>query len=98
MGLYKFKFLHSSLSHVLQRIDRVHATLSSDLDQLFAQTLALIIDSKAENKVSELEKNKWMADLTECLRTYDALGLWRDAENILRREIVRPFVKKVTPI
>lgn len=36
-----------------------------------------------------------MADLTECLRTYDMLGLWRDAEDVVRREVVRDFVKKV---
>ena len=36
-----------------------------------------------------------MADLTECLRTYDALQLWRDAEDVLRRNVLREFVKKV---
>jgi hypothetical protein len=36
-----------------------------------------------------------MADLTECLRTYDALQLWRDAEDVLRRDVLREFVKKV---
>ena len=34
-----------------------------------------------------------MADLTECLRTYYALQLWRDAEDVLRRDILREFVK-----
>ncbi|PPQ67248.1 hypothetical protein CVT25_005832 [Psilocybe cyanescens] len=82
------------IGEIQWRIDRVHATLSSDLDQLFAQTLTLTVDSKAENKGSELEKNKWTADLTECLRTYAALGLWRDAEDVIRREAVRPFIKK----
>ena len=38
-----------------------------------------------------------MADLTECLRTYDALQLWRDAEDVLRRDVLREFVKKVLP-
>lgn len=33
--------------------------------------------------------------MTECLRTYDILGLWPDAEDVLRREVVRDFVKKV---
>jgi hypothetical protein len=37
-----------------------------------------------------------MADLTECLRTYDALQLWRDAEDVLRRDVLREFVKKVS--
>ena len=41
---------------------------------------------------------KLNADLAECLRTYDILGLWRDAEDVLRREVVRGFVKKVRPL
>ena len=45
--------------------------------------------------MTEIEKSKLYADVTECLRTYDVLGLWRDAEDVLRREVVREFVKKV---
>ncbi len=56
----------------------------------------MLIDSKSENRGTELERTKWITDLTECLRTYDILGLWRDAEDIIRREAVRGFVKKVT--
>jgi hypothetical protein len=48
-----------------------------------------------KGKSSE-EKAKWTADLTECLRAYDILGLWRDAEEILRRQLVVGFVKKVS--
>lgn len=33
--------------------------------------------------------------MTECLQTYDTLGMWRDAENVLRRDIVLPFTQKV---
>jgi len=55
----------------------------------------LLTDPKGENRGSELEKSKWIADLTECLRTYDILGLWRDAEDVIRQEVVRNFVKKV---
>lgn len=46
-------------------------------------------------KLAETDKAKRMADLTECLRTYDALQLWRDAEDVLRRDVLREFVKKV---
>ncbi|KAH9022127.1 hypothetical protein EDB85DRAFT_383367 [Lactarius pseudohatsudake] len=46
-------------------------------------------------KLPEDDKTKRMADLTECLRTYDALQLWRDAEDVLRRDVLREFVKKV---
>jgi len=48
-----------------------------------------------DRKATEVEKNNLISDLTECLRTYDILGLWRDAEDVLKKEIVRRFVKKV---
>uniref|UniRef100_D8QCD3 Conserved oligomeric Golgi complex subunit 2 n=1 Tax=Schizophyllum commune (strain H4-8 / FGSC 9210) TaxID=578458 RepID=D8QCD3_SCHCM len=73
------------------RIDRIQSSLSSDLDHLFSNLLSGLADG---NKVSELNKAKWTSDLTECLRTYDMLGLWRDAEDILRRDVVRAYVKK----
>jgi conserved oligomeric Golgi complex subunit 2 len=47
---------------------------------------------------TEGEKVRLAADLTECLRTYDVLGLWRDAEDVIRREVVRAFVKKVCSV
>ncbi|KAJ7497349.1 COG complex component [Mycena latifolia] len=76
------------------RIDRIRSTLSSDLDHLFSTTLLALTDSKWDGKHFEVEKTKSIADLTECLRTYDAMGLWRDAEDVLRRDVVRRFVKK----
>ncbi|KAI8993989.1 COG complex component [Trametes punicea] len=80
------------------RIDRIKSTLSSDLDHLFAATLSTLVGGKDHpsrpSKVSETEKSKLYADVTECLRTYDVLGLWRDAEDVIGREVVRGFVKK----
>ncbi|PIL35979.1 hypothetical protein GSI_01639 [Ganoderma sinense ZZ0214-1] len=77
------------------RIDRIKSTLSSDLDHLFATTLNSLVGSRGKSgKVTDIEKSKLYADVTECLRTYDGLGLWRDAEDVLRREVVREFVKK----
>ncbi|KAF9062113.1 COG complex component [Rhodocollybia butyracea] len=73
------------------KIDRIQSSLSSDLDALFGSTLSAIT---GETRLSDLEKNKIMPDLTECLRTYDVLGLWRDAEEILRTEVMRFFIKK----
>jgi hypothetical protein len=78
-----------------QRIDRIHSTLSSDLDHVFQSTLIALTDGKGEGKVTEIDKAKWTADLSECLRTYDVLSLWRDAEDVLRRVVVRGFIKKV---
>ncbi|RXW24973.1 hypothetical protein EST38_g882 [Candolleomyces aberdarensis] len=78
----------------VQRIDRIQSTLSSDLDSLLSTTLTHLTEGKPESRSTELERAKWVADLTECLRTYDLLGLWRDAEDIIRRQVVRKFVKK----
>ncbi|KAG6832592.1 hypothetical protein H0H92_014428 [Tricholoma furcatifolium] len=73
------------------RIDRIQSTISSDLDHVFAQTLVALTDGKGEGRVAEVEKTKLLADVMECLRTYDILGLWRDAEDVLRKEVVRGF-------
>ncbi|KAF5393319.1 hypothetical protein D9757_000644 [Collybiopsis confluens] len=79
------------IDEIQWKIDRIQSSISSDLDAFFASTLSAIT---AEAKLSELEKSKIIPDLTECLRTYDILGLWRDAEEILRAEIMRSFIKK----
>jgi hypothetical protein len=57
--------------------------------------LAKTKDGRPGNRVPEVERTKLLYDLRECLRTYDMLGLWRDAEDVLRREVVRPFLRKV---
>ncbi|KAF7297555.1 Conserved oligomeric Golgi complex subunit 2-like [Mycena kentingensis (nom. inval.)] len=75
------------------RIDRIRSTLSSDLDHLFS-TILIALTEKPDGKTFDVEKNKLLSDLAECLRTYDAMGLWRDAEDVLRRDVVRRFVKK----
>ncbi|KAM6502244.1 COG (conserved oligomeric Golgi) complex component, COG2 domain containing protein [Amanita muscaria] len=72
------------------RIDRIRSTLSSDLDQVWASTLTAF----TEGKTTEIEKSKLLTDMTDCLRTYDALELWRDAEDVIRAEVARKFVKK----
>lgn len=96
-GFVSLSLVKTQVIHCQQRIDRIQSTLSSDLDQLFSQTIKYLIDSKGEHRGTDLERNKWIADLTECLRTYDILGLWRDAEDIIRRDAVRGFVKKARP-
>ncbi|KAJ3724542.1 oligomeric golgi complex component, COG2-domain-containing protein [Lentinula raphanica] len=73
------------------KIDRIQSSLSSDLDALFASTLSAMV---GDAKPSELEKNKILPDLTECIKTYDVLSLWRDAEEILRSVVMRPFIRK----
>ncbi|KAF9241626.1 oligomeric golgi complex component, COG2-domain-containing protein [Melanogaster broomeanus] len=74
-------------------IDRIRDNLTSDLDHLFSVTL-LALTETGDGKVSELERAKVVTDLTECLRVYDVLGLWRVAEDIINRNVVQPFVRK----
>jgi hypothetical protein len=81
-----------------QRVDRIKSTLSTDLDHLFSITMRALSDGKESGlpgKTSEIDKARLTADMFDCLRTYDTLGLWRDAEDVLRRDIVREFVKRV---
>lgn len=83
----------------VQRIDRIKSSLTSDLESHFAATLSTLASNdktKMEKvKQPEAERAKLMSDLTDCLRAYDMLGLWRDAEDVIRRELVREFAKKV---
>ncbi|KAG0704468.1 oligomeric golgi complex component, COG2-domain-containing protein [Suillus ampliporus] len=75
------------------RIDRIQSTLTSDLDHLFSAILCSLTDIKA-GKVSDLERAKLYVDMTECLRIYDSLRLWRVAEEIMRRDVMQSFIKK----
>lgn len=52
-------------------------------------------EGKEYGRAPEVDKAKWVSDLSESLRTYDMLGLWQDAEEVLRKDVVRSFVKKV---
>jgi hypothetical protein len=79
----------------LQRVDRIKSTLARDLDHLFSNTLNSLTTSEVE-LASITDKARWTSDLTECLKTYDALHSWEDAEEVVRRELVQPFVKSVS--
>ncbi|KAG2074600.1 COG complex component [Suillus decipiens] len=71
------------------RIDRIQSTLTSDLDHVFSA----ILSSLTAGKVPD-ERAKLYVDLTECLRIYDSLHLWRVAEEIMRRDVMQAFIKK----
>ena len=45
----------------------------------------------------DFERSRSLLELADCLRAYDMLYSWRDAEDIIRREVVRGFIKKVRP-
>ncbi|KAF9012367.1 oligomeric golgi complex component, COG2-domain-containing protein [Cyathus striatus] len=83
-----------SVNEVQRRIDRIQSTLSSDLNRLLSETLTFFIEGKNKGIITDIEHSKRLADLTDCLRIYDLLGLWRDAEDILRKDIVRNFLRK----
>lgn len=78
---------------IQERVDRVRSTLTSDLDHLFSATL-LSVTGSDHGKIQGIERSKAVSELTECLRVYDNLGLWRAAEEIIRRTIVQPFIRK----
>ncbi|KZS98509.1 COG complex component [Sistotremastrum niveocremeum HHB9708] len=69
------------------RIDRIKSTLTSDLDAFFSRVLVA-------TPSSQLDKIRNHAELNECLKIYDALSLQSEAEEIIRREVVRPFTKR----
>ncbi|KAL5507537.1 hypothetical protein ACEPAH_6993 [Sanghuangporus vaninii] len=81
-----------------RRIERIKSTLTSDLEHHFTTTLLSLVPTdrtlSEKAKRPEVEHARLMLDLADCLRAYDMLGLWRDAEDVIRREIVRAFVKK----
>ena len=87
-------YSYISLARCLELI-----ALSSDLDHLFTTTLLQFSHLKPNLQIgstkSDAERIKRMADLTDCLRVYDMLNTWRDAEEVVRKEIVRAFIKKV---
>lgn len=92
---------HSVIYH-LQRIKRIKSTLASDLEGslksiLNSLTGANPTTSKA-TKFQEPRQNAHVSELNDTLRTYDMLCLWRDAEDIIRHETIREFLKKVVAI
>ncbi|KAN0091182.1 COG (conserved oligomeric Golgi) complex component, COG2 domain containing protein [Tylopilus felleus] len=74
-------------------IDRIRDTLTSDLDHLFTSILTTLTRT-GDGKTSELERAKLVAELMECLCVYDTLCLWRTAEDIIKRTVVLPYIKK----
>ncbi|KAG8838438.1 hypothetical protein FRC18_004718 [Serendipita sp. 400] len=74
------------------RIDRIRETFSRDLDQFFGSTLQSFLNS-SEN--STHERAYLFGELSECFKTYDVLDMHREAEEIIRLQIMQPFVRRV---
>ncbi|KZT58895.1 COG complex component [Calocera cornea HHB12733] len=78
------------------RIDRIKTTLSRDLDNLFTSLLGSSANQQSNEGFftsATSDRGRRLPELNEVLRTYDALGEWRQAEEVLRREVVRPFIR-----
>ncbi|KAG9087523.1 hypothetical protein FRC06_002496 [Ceratobasidium sp. 370] len=76
------------------RIDRISQTLSRDLDHHLSLTLRALTDPSTLPSTASAERARLTAELVECFKIYDALRMWREAEDVIRRELVRPFIKK----
>ncbi|QRV79502.1 conserved oligomeric Golgi complex subunit 2 [Ceratobasidium sp. AG-Ba] len=76
------------------RIDRISQTLSRDLDHHLSLTLRALTDPSTLPSAASAERARLTAELVECFKIYDALRMWREAEDVVRRELVRPFIKK----
>ncbi|KAG8747151.1 hypothetical protein FRC10_002200 [Ceratobasidium sp. 414] len=76
------------------RIDRISQTLSRDLDHHLSLTLRALTDPSTLPSTASAERARLTAELVECFKIYDALRMWREAEDVVRRELVRPFIKK----
>ncbi|KAG9108428.1 hypothetical protein FRC07_008447, partial [Ceratobasidium sp. 392] len=75
------------------RIDRISQTLSRDLDHHLSLTLRALTDPSTLPSTASAERARLTAELVECFKIYDALRMWREAEDVVRRELVRPFIK-----
>ncbi|KAJ1304471.1 hypothetical protein OPQ81_005618 [Rhizoctonia solani] len=76
------------------RIDRITTTLSRDLDHHLSSTIRALTDSSTMPSAASAERARLTSELVECFKIYDALKMWREAEDVVRRELVRPFIKK----
>jgi hypothetical protein len=89
-------FSNACASNPNQRIDRISQTLSRDLDHHLSLTLRALVDPSTLPSTASAERARLTAELVECFKIYDALRMWREAEDVVRRELVRPFIKKVS--
>lgn len=77
-----FCFFAQKLTLDLQRIDRVTSALRTDLSSLLSAILA-----------GSPSTPTYREELTIALRTFLSLGLVSQVEDIVRRDVARPFVK-----
>ncbi|CDZ97124.1 cog complex component [Phaffia rhodozyma] len=80
------------LDEVQWRIERIRNTLHKDLDHLFSDTLFSMSSRSSHYSTSSSSLHH---TLQACLKTYDLISGWRDAEDLLRRELVRPLVRRI---
>ncbi|KAF8342152.1 oligomeric golgi complex component, COG2-domain-containing protein [Cantharellus anzutake] len=77
-----------------KNITKIEDTLSRDLDIVFSASLVAVISASPSTTAPPASRPKLIADLTECLKIYDSLEKWESAEDVIRQDIVQPFIRK----
>jgi len=85
---YESQYTDSSLcSTALQRISRITSALQLDLSQLLTSILSAPPSSSESYQA-------YLDELTSALQTFSSLGLIHQAEEIIRKTVVKPFLLK----
>lgn len=85
---YESQYTDTSLcSTALQRISRITSALQLDLSQLLTSILSAPPSSSESYQA-------YLDELTSALQTFSSLGLIHQAEEIIRKTVVKPFLLK----
>ncbi|KAF8313136.1 hypothetical protein DL93DRAFT_2168071 [Clavulina sp. PMI_390] len=82
------------VDHLQNRIDRIKTTLARDLDVVFSAALLSLSNSASNEAQPTAARARAINELSECLLIYSTLERWEAAEEVIRHDIVLPFVKK----
>lgn len=85
-------------SIILQRIDKIHTILARDLDVVFSAAILSVTNPGVTDQHSTAARAQAMNEISECLLIYETLERWDAAEEVIRQDIVVPFVKKARSI
>lgn len=79
-------------------MERIQVTLSRDLDVVFSAALLSVTSSVPVEQQSSAARARAISELSECLHIYEMLERWDAAGDVIRQDIVMPFVKKVRTV
>lgn len=63
---------------------------------MFAAALLSLTSSGGLEQQTTSTRARAVSELSECLLIYESLDRWEAAEDVIRQDIVVPFVKKVS--